>query len=53
MYHDHFGNTCRRIDLAAGKVRLTFDALVIVADTPDPEVWDAVEVPRPTCPTRP
>ena len=44
VYHDHFGNTCRRIDLAAGKVRLSFDARVNVAAEPDPEVWSAVEV---------
>src|SRR4051812_27344011 len=36
VYHDHFGNTCRRIDLAAGKVRLSFDARVNVAAEADP-----------------
>src|SRR3954454_21143444 len=44
VYHDHFGNTCRRIDLPAGKVRLNFDARVNVAGEPDPEVWAAGEV---------
>jgi transglutaminase-like putative cysteine protease len=44
VYHDHFGNTCRRIDLPAGKARLSFDARVNVADQADPEVWSAVEV---------
>ena len=44
LYHDHFGNTCRRVDLAAGQVQLTFDALVTTVDEADPEVWDAVEV---------
>jgi transglutaminase-like putative cysteine protease len=43
VYHDHFGNTCRRIDLAEGKVRLTFDALVSTPADPDPEFWDAAE----------
>ena len=44
LYHDHFGNTCRRVDLAAGRVQLTFDALVTTSDEPDLEVWDAAEV---------
>ena len=45
MYHDQFGNSCRRVDLAAGHVTLTYDALVHLTDEPDPEVWDAPEVP--------
>ncbi|MFT3852489.1 MAG: transglutaminase family protein [Ilumatobacteraceae bacterium] len=45
VYHDYFGNTCRRIDLAAGPSTLRFDARVMVVDTPDPEVWGAAEVP--------
>ena len=44
VYRDQFGNTCRRIDLAAGMSRLTFEALVNTPETPDPEVWDATEV---------
>jgi transglutaminase-like putative cysteine protease len=44
LYHDHFGNTCRRVDLPAGRVVLTFDALVNATPDPDPEVWDAIEV---------
>jgi transglutaminase-like putative cysteine protease len=45
LYHDHFGNSCRRVDLAAGRVELTFDAVVDLSDEPDPEVWSAPEVP--------
>jgi transglutaminase-like putative cysteine protease len=45
VYQDHFGNTCRRVDLAEGDVHLTFDALVNTADERDPERWDAGEVP--------
>lgn len=44
VYHDHFGNTCRRVDLAEGTVRLQFDAVVNTADEPDAEVWGAGEV---------
>ena len=44
VYRDHFGNTCRRIDLAEGTSRLTFAALVNAAEEPDPERWDATEV---------
>ena len=44
VYHDHFGNSCRRVDLAAGKVLMTFDALVSTDDQPDPVVLDAIEV---------
>ncbi|MCU1503399.1 MAG: transglutaminase domain protein [Ilumatobacteraceae bacterium] len=44
MYHDPFGNSCRRVDLAAGQVTLTFDALVNLSDVADPEEWDAQEV---------
>jgi transglutaminase-like putative cysteine protease len=45
MYHDQFGNSCRRVDLAAGSAVLTFDAVVNLADEPDPEDWSAREVP--------
>ena len=44
-YLDRFGNTCRHVDLAAGRVVLGFDALVEVTDRPDPDDWSAREVP--------
>src|ERR1700709_2581760 len=44
VYLDHFGNSCRRVDLAEGNVSLTYAATVELSDEPDPEVWTAVEV---------
>lgn len=36
LYVDHFGNSCRRVNLAKGDVVLTFDAEVVAVDDPDP-----------------
>ncbi|MCU1364526.1 MAG: hypothetical protein JWL72_1732 [Ilumatobacteraceae bacterium] len=44
VYLDHFGNSCRRIDLAAGRVTLTFEAVVSTPADADPVVLDAGEV---------
>jgi transglutaminase-like putative cysteine protease len=44
VYHDQFGNSCRRLDLAEGNVSLTYAATVELSDEPDPEVWTAGEV---------
>jgi transglutaminase-like putative cysteine protease len=35
VYIDSFGNWCRRLDLLAGPVTLTFDAEISVSDQPD------------------
>ncbi len=35
VYLDHFGNSCRRVNFAAGHVVLTFDAEVLAVGDPD------------------
>lgn len=44
-YNDPFGNTCRRLTLTPGPVRLRYDAQVLVSDHVDAADFDAVEVP--------
>ncbi|MCU1362124.1 MAG: transglutaminase domain protein [Ilumatobacteraceae bacterium] len=44
VYLDHFQNSCRRVNLSAGHVVLTFDAEVLAVDDPDPADHLAVEV---------
>jgi transglutaminase-like putative cysteine protease len=36
VYLDHFDNSCRRVDLSAGHVVLSFEAEVLAVDDPDP-----------------
>lgn len=44
VYLDHFGNSCRRMDLAAGRVTMEYSAIVSAVDGPDPIVTSAGEV---------
>jgi transglutaminase-like putative cysteine protease len=44
VYLDSFGNSCRRLDLAAGNVTLTFAAELSAANDPDPAEHFAVEL---------
>jgi len=44
VYLDHFGNTCRRVDLPVGQVSLSYAAVVASHDEPDPVVEGAAEL---------
>ena len=44
VYLDHFGNSCRRVNLAAGHVVLSFDAELVAIGDPDPSDHLAEEV---------
>jgi transglutaminase-like putative cysteine protease len=43
VYRDQFGNTCRRVNLSAGPVTMTFAAQVSAVEDPDPTVEFAEE----------
>lgn len=45
LYHDAFGNACRRTTLPDGCSTLRYDAVVDVGDEPDAEAPEAPEVP--------
>jgi transglutaminase-like putative cysteine protease len=44
VYRDHFGNSCRRVNLAAGQVVLTFDAQLLATGDPEPAEYLAEEL---------
>ncbi len=44
VYLDHFGNSCRRVNLAAGPVTMTYAAVMSTPDDADPVEFGAVEV---------
>jgi len=44
VYLDQFANSCRRVNIAAGPVVMTFDAEVSAVEDPDPTVHGADEV---------
>lgn len=44
FYVDAFGNTCTRLELSGGPLRLWADALIEVSAEPEKEVWSAPEV---------
>jgi transglutaminase-like putative cysteine protease len=44
VYLDQFGNSCRRVNLAAGPVTLRFDAEVLAVGDPDPSFLDAPQL---------
>src|SRR5580692_3899850 len=44
FYVDGFGNTCTRLELPGGPLRLWADALIEVSAEPEKEVWSAPEV---------
>jgi transglutaminase-like putative cysteine protease len=45
FYADGFGNTCTRLELPGGSVRITTDALLEDSGEPEREVWHAQEHP--------
>lgn len=45
FYLDGFGNTCTRLELPGGNVRLTADALLEDSGEPEAEMWSAEEHP--------
>ncbi|MCE6951440.1 transglutaminase family protein [Cereibacter sphaeroides] len=45
LYHDMFGNTCRRFVAPAGDLTISGDGIIADSGLPDPEDWDAQETP--------
>lgn len=45
VYLDHFGNSCRRVNLAEGPVTMTYSAVMSTPADADPVALDAGEVP--------
>jgi transglutaminase-like putative cysteine protease len=45
LYRDGFGNTCTRLELPGGAIRITADALIEDSGEPEPAVYSAQEHP--------